>query len=378
MAARICFISKRVVPAEQEGPHQRAVRSLIPALVNQGNDVHIVGTEALPPEWDPTTEFSPARVVALGKSRVRYAISAFRGYVNRERPDICIGLVPGLYMFSVIATSSMQSKPACAPWEATPFVYDIPSFRLTARTTYPPLMRRLYPRAATILGVSTDCIETLDRLGIRIDGIPQAVIPYPIRVDEVENWAERDLPDLPMAGWEHLIVAAGRLDPQKGHDVLLRAIAELRSAGFDVGVVILGEGGSRTALETLVRRLNLDKCALLPGDIRPPHRLYRMATVFVHPSRWEGFGMSLLEAMAVGSPVIATSCPGGPKEILDGGRYGVLVPPDDPLALATEIESLIRDERARLEMARLARLRADAYAPSVVAGVLGRAIARHI
>ena len=183
-------------------------------------------------------------------------------------------------------------------------------------------MRRLYPRAATFLGVSTDCITTLANLGVRIHGTPRAVVPYPMRVDEVEAWSRLDAPDLPVGGWEHVIVAAARLHPHKGHDVLLRAVAKLRSSGLDAGVVILGEGASREALESLVRRLGLRDRALLPGHIRAPHRVYRMASVFVHPSRWEGFGMSLLEAMAVGSPVIATSCPGGPRKYSVEGATG--------------------------------------------------------
>jgi glycosyltransferase involved in cell wall biosynthesis len=282
-------------------------------------------------------------------------------------------------MFAFIARLGMRKQTAIAPWEATPILYDLPTLSALTRVTYPPLMRRLYPRAATLLGVSTDCIATLADLGVRTDGIRHTVVPYPVRVDEVENWSQPKAPDLPVADWQHLIVAAARLEiPHKGHDVLLRAMAELRSSRLDVGVVILGEGPSRRALESLIQRLGLSDRALLPGHIEAPHRVYRMATVFVHPSRWEGFGMSLLEAMAVGSPVIATSCPGGPKEILDGGRYGVLVPPDDPRALAAAIESVIRDEKSRFEMARQARLRAEAYAPSHVADALIKAIAPYL
>jgi glycosyltransferase involved in cell wall biosynthesis len=185
-------------------------------------------------------------------------------------------------------------------------------------------------------------------------------------------------PTLPVRDWGSFVVAAGRLDRQKGHDVLLQAVAEVRASGLDLGVVILGEGPEREALETLVRRLGLSDRALLPGRIGAPHRVYRLATIFAHPSRWEGFGMSLLEAMAVGAPVIATSCPGGPKEILDGQRYGLLVPPDDPKALATAIASLIRDEALRSDLGAKARLRARAYAPRKVADKMIQALTPYL
>ena len=269
----------------------------------------------------------------------------------------------------------MKEKTKVVPWEATPFALDIPSFAWPARVTYPLLMRRLYPQASALLGVSADCISTLADVGVRIEGIPSAVVPYPVNVEEVERWSRQETRQLSLGKWKYVIVASGRLHPHKGHDVLLHAVAKLRAEGLDVGVVILGEGSARGHLESLVDTLNLADAVLLPGHIRPPHPVYKAATVFVHPSRWEGFGMSLIEAMALGAPVVATSCPGGPKEILDGGRYGLLVPPDDPSALARAIGSLIRDEKLRLEMARLARLRAEAYGPEQVADRMVEAIA---
>jgi glycosyltransferase involved in cell wall biosynthesis len=376
--ARVCFISEHLDIAVHEGPHQRAVRWLAPALASRGIEVDVVASGAAAGNDNLSAELSPARVFLLGASRVRFAIKAFRRYLARERPDICIGLVPGLNLLAFITRMGMRNPQAIVPWEATTFAYDLPWFNMTARLAYPALIRRFYPQATAILGASTDCIDTLTDLGVRLEGVRTAVVPYPIDVKEVEEWSRLQAPDIAIVDWRYLIVASGRLHPHKGHDVLLEAVAQLRLEGLDVGVIVVGEGPARGNLESLVHRLDLTDHALLPGHIRPPQRLYGRATVFAHPSRWEGFGMSLLEAMAMGAPVVATSCPGGPKEILDGGRHGLLVPPDDVPALARAIASLICNEDARLEMARRARLRADDYAPTVVAGALVDAIAPYL
>jgi glycosyltransferase involved in cell wall biosynthesis len=103
--------------------------------------------------------------------------------------------------------------------------------------------------------------------------------------------------------------------------------------------MILGEGEERQPLEALARELRLDADVALPGFVSNPYAYMKRAAVFAASSRWEGFGNVLVEAMACGAPVVSTDCPSGPREILEGGRHGLLVPVGDAQALARAIEA---------------------------------------
>jgi glycosyltransferase involved in cell wall biosynthesis len=129
-----------------------------------------------------------------------------------------------------------------------------------------------------------------------------------------------------------VIVAAGRLTPQKDFATLLRAFALLPDAGAKL--VIYGEGPLRSELESLVAGLGLSGRVSLPGFVGDLPAEIAASDLFVLSSRWEGLPGVLLEALAVGTPVVATDCPTGPDEILEGGRWGALVPVGDPPALA--------------------------------------------
>jgi len=101
--------------------------------------------------------------------------------------------------------------------------------------------------------------------------------------------------------------------------------------------MILGEGEERPALESLVRELGIEEDVSLPGFVENPFKYMKRAAVFVLSSRWEGFGNVLVEAMALGTPVVSTNCPSGPAEILEGGKWGRLVPVGDVHKLAASM-----------------------------------------
>jgi glycosyltransferase involved in cell wall biosynthesis len=166
------------------------------------------------------------------------------------------------------------------------------------------------------------------------------------------------------------LLAVGRLAFEKGHDVLLRALAQAGPALPPWSLTVLGEGPLRGELLRLAAELGIaDRCEF-PGYVADPYALMVTSDIYIHPSRWEGFGLSLLEAMALGLPVIATSCPGGPKEILENGAHGVLVPPEDVGALAGAIIRLAIDRTLREELGDTAARRASAYSPRAVAARL--------
>jgi len=133
-----------------------------------------------------------------------------------------------------------------------------------------------------------------------------------------------------------VILAVGRLSFEKDYPTLIRAFQRVRQQR-SVRLLILGEGGERSKLEGLVRALGLGEDVELPGFVPNPYAFMRKASCFVLPSLFEGFGNVLVEALAMGCPVVSTDCPTGPTEILEGGKWGTLVPVGDYEAMAAAI-----------------------------------------
>lgn len=111
---------------------------------------------------------------------------------------------------------------------------------------------------------------------------------------------------------------------QKNYTTLIKAFALVKKE-VDARLVILGDGEERKKLELLVNELGINDSVSMPGFVDNPYAYMSRADVFVLPSLWEGFPNVLVEAMACNTPVIATDCPGGSAEILDNGKWGVLV-----------------------------------------------------
>jgi glycosyltransferase involved in cell wall biosynthesis len=143
------------------------------------------------------------------------------------------------------------------------------------------------------------------------------------------------------------LLAVGRLAPQKGFDILLRALHQLHLGGHRCRLVILGDGPERANLTSLTARLALQRFVEMPGFVANPYAVMRQADVFVLSSRFEGLPLALLEARALRIPIVATDCLAGPREILEGGRHGMLVPVDDPAAMACAIATVLRHPRGR-------------------------------
>lgn len=150
------------------------------------------------------------------------------------------------------------------------------------------------------------------------------------------------------------IVAAGRLTPMKGFDLLIRAFAEVRARHPDWQLCIYGSGGSEQRLRNLVQRHDLHENVLLMGKTDRMEQEMAKGSIYALSSRFEPFGMVLTEALSAGLPIVSFDCPHGPGEILTPGVDGLLVPPEDVSALADGICRLIEDDALRHRFARAA------------------------
>ena len=154
-----------------------------------------------------------------------------------------------------------------------------------------------------------------------------------------------------------LLGVVGRLSSEKGQGVLLGALPEILAAFPLAACALAGDGPARADLESEAKRLGLGDRVLFLGHRRDVPAVLAALDLFVQPSLYEGFGLSLLEAMAAGLPIVASRV-GGIPELLEDGRTGLLVPPQDPAALARAILRLLRDRDLAQRLSGAARLRA--------------------
>ena len=203
------------------------------------------------------------------------------------------------------------------------------------------LLRRIvYPLAAALVVQTPEIGRWCRRFNANIRVIPNPVLPAPASVQEPGP----------------LILAAGRLSPEKGFDILIRAFSLLAGKHPQWSLRILGEGPQRGDLEALVQSLGLRGRVFLPGWVPDLERHWGQAQAFVLCSRWEGFPNALCEAMAAGLACVAADCPGGgPAAIIRQEVDGLLTPPNDPQALAGAQDWLLSDRELRARLGVRAR-----------------------
>ena len=269
-----------------------------------------------------------------------------RRLIAAKRPGIVLGFQEAANIPLLAATGSIgrSARPlAVISTQSAPSVV-LADARPRTRWRLTTAMRRLYPKADRLIapseGVARDLSAIVPRAAARVRVVHNAGIDAAVTTRAREPWTHRFLTDgVP------ILVAAGRLTEQKDYPTLVGAIARLR-ARREVRAIVLGDGPLRTGLEALARELGVSDVLDLAGYVANPYPAMARADVYVLSSRSEGFGNVLAEALALGVPIVATDCPHGPGEILDRGRYGMLVPPGDPDALAAAIGRMLDDRQA--------------------------------
>jgi len=256
-----------------------------------------------------------------------------RRMIRDSRPQVVISMLERVNVTTLIATLGM-GVPVIVEEQIDPAHY--PVGRLWDR-----LRRWTYARASHVVTLTQRAAEYFPPV-IRSH---LSVIANPI----VRPASSDAGPELRLA--KPSAVAIGRLDHQKGFDLLLRAFARVREQKPEWSLTVLGEGPMRAELESLRSALGLEQHVCFPGWVSNPATVLTQADLFVMSSRCEGFPLALGEAMAVGLPVIAADCPTGPREMVRHEIDGLLVPAEDVEALAAAMDRLMSDESERKRLA---------------------------
>ena len=277
-------------------------------------------------------------IIDLNVNRIRQAIIPLALILYRLRPDVTIAAMWPLTSIAVCSwlISGFKGKLYLSEHENLSASYieqrrvNILYLKYSIRFTY--------PFATGIVAVSNGVKKDLCILGnLSNDYIKVIYNPVSsgIRTNinnkkrYSELWGKDD---------DYRILAVGRLTIQKDHETLIRAFALLPNS-LSASLIILGEGSQRNEIIKLINSLGLGCRISLPGFVVDPKPWFLSADLFVLSSRWEGFGNVIVEALECGLPVVSTDCPSGPNEILEGGKYGTLIPVGDSFLLAKAILS---------------------------------------
>lgn len=234
------------------------------------------------------------------------------------------------------------------------------------------LIRTFYNRASSIICNSPGVVDSLAAIGV--DQELCTVVGNPQDIGDIRRTAASSPSRLWRTNGKLRLIAVGRLIPQKGYDVLLPALAQLaRETDFEC--LILGRGPLQTRLERQREALGLTQHVTFYGWDDNPFAAIRAADIFLLPSRWEGFGNVLLEAMALAKPVIAADCPGSPRWLLRDGSAGLIFENEDSNGLYQHLSALISSPEKREEMGKRAAARATDFSVEAMASQYLQALA---
>ena len=321
-----------------QGGVERMIVNLCQGLVEQGCrlDLLLVKSKSAHLEHLPES----VRVIRFKGRHTMASLFELVSYLRREKPQALLAAKDRAGRVAVFARWLAGVRPRLVFRIGTTVSAALEGKGWLRRMIWYLPMRLIYPHADAIVAVSEGVADDLRSItGITDETIQ--VIRNPVITPRLAALSQEKLDD-PWIGavTDPLIIGVGRLTRQKDFPSLLQAFARVRQ-GRPCRLVILGEGGDRAQLEQLATDLGVREDVYLPGFVSNPYKYLSRAQLFVLSSAWEGSPNVLTEALALGIPVVATDCPSGPREILDGGKISPLVQVGNVEGLAAAMEQVL-------------------------------------
>lgn len=275
-------------------------------------------------------------IINLKAKRLRQVLPALTKYLHKEKPDMLISGSLTTNIYAVIAKIISFSR--------TKIVVGVHSILSQLKKSgsllfgaLPLLSRLTYRFAYRIIADSYNAADDF----AATTGIPRkniSVIYNPVPINEILKESQI-FTDHKFFAKDHppVIISVGRIEKEKNYSLLLKAFSMVREHR-DARLLIISEGSQKENLWEEAKRLNIYKDVDFPGFVPSPYPYMKNSSVFALSSDHEAFGIVIIEALALGIPVVATDCPGGVREVLDNGKYGKLVAVGDAKAFADAIE----------------------------------------
>lgn len=332
------------VPSLGGGGAEKMVVHIANTLVERGYVVDLVLSHDHG-ELSPLVD-ERVRRVDLASPQVSRSLGALCAYLVRVRPPGLLSVLDRANVVAVLARLLTRSPTRIVISQRSNYSRSAENYGSGRSRVLALLVRLLYPFADALVGISDGVADDIRRM-VRI--APEKVVtiynpvlpsnfqPPPRRPGLHAFFDRREAP---------VIIAVGRLTAAKDYGTLLKSFAKVRQS-TDARLIILGEGELRESLTELAAQLGISPFLDMPGFVRDPASWMVQADAFVLSSAWEGFGNVVVEALACGIPVVSTDCESGPGEILDGGKWGRLVPVGDDGALAEALIASLREPPSR-------------------------------
>lgn len=325
------------VPSLQCGGAETVMATVASGLARNGWEIDMVAARAEGPiagRLDPGVN-----VVDLKHARIRSALPALIRYLRARRPGVLLSTLSHANMLAVAARRLARVDTAVLLRQANLASADTWALASDPISRLLGLSQRLaYRMSDGVISVSDGVTQDL-RATLALPGSHITTVYNPVDIDAVRTLGDAPIQHPWLLSQElPVVLAVGRLTPAKDYPTLISAFQQVRHS-HPARLIILGEGPERPRLEKMVHDLGLTGQVDLPGYAENPYAFMSRAALFVLSSKYEGMPNALIEALALGVPLVSTDCRSGPSEVLDEGRYGALVPVGAPVALARAISA---------------------------------------
>lgn len=280
-------------------------------------------------------------IKVLNCSKLRYCIFKLAKSIRKEKPDILFSTINANNIVALLAKILSFKSVFAVVREANNRTQAGKVTKLNKQIT-----KILYNKVADKIVALSNGVKKDLVTNFLIKKHKVHVIYNPVEVDKIKEQSRETIKENIKSNEEKLIIAVGRLVEQKDFQSLIRAFS-IVSTNIDSKLLILGKGPQEKKLIELSTKLGVRDKVWFLGFKTNPYKYMAKADLFILTSKWEGFGHVIVEAMATGTPVISTNCKSGPEEILQGDRYGILVPVGDYQTLAQKIFAMLENDDLR-------------------------------